>query len=416
MRYTIVKATLEQIEAVGATAVKSTKSGSVVFANLSQAQVDKLTAQGCSVHLVAKVKADVTIPQPQAGEPTYTPQELVFVAGFEDIRSIMIPPLFGDGMRLAIIGTGIRRTHELINGRVVHSKNYTTDPGGDGFDHDTGVASIVLAVVPNCGILDLKVLNSRGEGTTEEVITAIDDCIALHDAQSEIAPHGISMSLGTQDIGDPDDPLRVICREAMAKGIWVGASAGNSGPNPGTITSPGCERHVFCIGSIGLEPFVVSDFSSRGPTLEGVTKPDCVFFGENINMASSASDTAKIAKSGTSFSCPFVTGIGMMYLQGIFQYGGVQYTTVPEGIDPSLGDLIAQDKMIDEYLSRISIKPTGGRPTAKDDDIGYGLPFGGLVAQAFTGAAGISIATILPAMVMIMMMGMMMKMMMKQVQ
>ncbi len=412
MRCTIVKATLEQIEAVGATAVKSTKSGSVVFANLSQAQIDKLAAQGCSVHPVAKVKADVTVPVPKAGVPIYSPQELVFAAGFEDIRNLMTPPLYGGGMNVAIIGTGIRSTHESINGRVVYKKNYTTSPPGDSFDHDTGVASLLLAMAPECNVLDLKVLGDNGEGTTEEVIDAVDHCITLRDDQSEFAPLVINMSLGTPDTGDPDDPLRVICREALAIGIWICASAGNGGPSPGTITSPACERYVFGVGSASLEPFLVSEFSSRGPTLEGIVKPDCVFYGENINMASSVSDTARIAKSGTSFSNPFTAGIATLYLQAILQYGGVEYTTPIAGLDPSIRGLVSQEELADYYLSVICIKPGGRRPTIKDNDFGYGLPFGQFVAQTFTAiTGGVSISAFMPAMIMMMMMGMMMKVM-----
>ncbi len=414
MRCTIVGATPEQIKAAGITGVKSTRSGSVAFADLSKAQIDKLSAQGFSVEPVAKVKTGaigpvVSVPVPKTGEATYSPQELVVATGFEEMRDLTVPPLYGDGMVVAIIGTGIRRTHELVNGKVIYVKNYTTSPLGDGFDHDTGVASILLAMAPNCSIIDLKVLGTSGEGTTEEVIDAIDDCIALRDERSEFAPHMINMSLGTADMGNPNDPLRVMCREAIENGLWIAAAAGNDGPSPQTITSPACERYVFCVGSASVEPFGVSEFSSRGPTVEGLIKPDTTFFGENIEMASSGSDTARIAKSGTSFSCPFCTGIAILYIQGILQYGGVDYPTPIEGLDPSIRQLISQEQMVDVYLERICLKPDRVRPTTKDNDLGYGMPFGQLVGQAFQVGIGINIAGIIPIMIMMMMMGMMMK-------
>ena len=64
---------------------------------------------------------------------------------------------------------------------------------------------------------------------------------------------------------------------------------------PGTINCPACEQYVMAVGSAHYLPesntFVVSDFSSRGPTQEGLVKPDVVLFGEDIVVASSQSDT-----------------------------------------------------------------------------------------------------------------------------
>ena len=48
-----------------------------------------------------------------------------------------------------------------------------------------------------------------------------------------MAPSVINLSLGTEDDGDPDDPVRVACRAAIQQGIWVIAGAGNDGPDSG---------------------------------------------------------------------------------------------------------------------------------------------------------------------------------------
>ncbi|GAI80043.1 unnamed protein product, partial [marine sediment metagenome] len=140
------------------------------------------------------------------------------------------------------------------NGRVIYRKNYTSDPMQDGFDHDTGVCSIALTMAPLCNILNLKALDNKGVGTDEDVTLAIDDCISLHDTDPDIAPSVINLSLGAPDDANPDNPLRVASRAAIDRGIWVLASAGNSGPAPYSITCPACEQYVLAIGAVQYLP------------------------------------------------------------------------------------------------------------------------------------------------------------------
>lgn len=374
-----------------------------IFCDLDDAAVAKLKAIDCIITKVHGVKVDimppiVTPPTPVAGIPTYTPEELVIALGFEEIRPIMEPPLYGEGFNLAVVDTGIRESHEKINGRVVYSKNYTKDQMRDGFNHGTAVCSIVLAVVPLCNILNLKVLDDKGEGTEEEVALAVDDCITLHDTNPSIAPLVINLSLGSPDDGDPNNPLRVACRVAVDKGIWVIASAGNSGPAPYSITCPATEKYVMAVGSVKYDPFIISDWSSRGPTLEGLVKPDAVMFGENLVLASSVSDTATIAKSGTSFSTPFGSGFGVLYWEmaakGARPVTPLPGVTYPPGWETLLG---IPPKEAWKYFPNITIKPEGVAP-GQDYDYGWGLPFGPLMIQALRLRPLVDITTIMEPM------------------
>jgi len=227
------------------------------------------------------------------------------------------------------------------------------------------------------------------------------------ESESEFAPHIINLSLGTEDTGDPSEPLRVICREAIDRGIWVNAAAGNYGPDPRTIMSPACEKYVFATGSIGYEPMRVSAFSSRGPTREGLVKPDSVFYGENIRMASSLGDTAEIAKSGTSFATPFCTGIAVLYQEGVLRYGGVEYVTPIAGLDPELRYLISIQEVIDKYLARITVKPREDALPGKDYSYGYGMPFGTLMQGQFVARPLLDLTQIVQPVSAMMAMGMM---------
>lgn len=406
MRYSVTGATAKQVTDAGGLDIKETRTG-IIFATLTPEQSGRLEAQGTKTRPMGDVKAAVMPPAPVMAAPTFDPEYLVWAAGLDDIRQITDPPLYGRGFNVAVVDTGIRDSHEKIAGRVVYRKNFTNSPVRDGFNHGTGVASIILAVAPQANILDLKVLGDTGSGTEEEVVLAIDEALILHDQKSEFAPHIINLSLGSPDDGDSDNPVRVACRAAIDRGIWIFAAAGNFGPNPATIMTPACERYVAAVGSARYEPFTVSDFSSRGPTREGLIKPDGLFFGEDIVMASSESDDATVAKSGTSFAAPFASGIAALYLEGVLAYGGgVRYPEgPPPGIDPNLKDLVPIEGVLDKYLGGLTVKPQGA-PAGKDNAYGYGLPFGPLLTRGLTARPASGFSEVMPALSSVLALGM----------
>lgn len=416
MRYAVISLGLtisqlqDEVKKYGGRNLKVAPVSKQIFCDLDDAVVSKLREVGCIVNKVRGVKTItmppiVTPPTPIAAVPVYTPEELLWVTGLEELRSVTEPPLYGSGMNIAIIGTGIRETHNKINGRVVYSKNYTSDPMEDGFDHETGVCSIVVTIAPECNVLNMKVLDSNGEGTEEEVVLAIEDCILLQNTQPEIAPHVMNLSLGSPDDANPDNPMRVACRAAIDKNIWITASAGNLGPSPYSITCPACERYVYAIGSIKYEPFIISDFSSRGPTLEGLIKPDAVIFGENITVASSESDIATIAKSGTSFAAPFASGIILIYHEGVIKRA---VTMRRLGVLPP-GEMyvVSIKEAVDVIGPLVCIKPETVAP-GKDSDYGYGLPYPSLMASALRLAPLVDISAMLTPILGIAMLGMIM--------
>jgi serine protease AprX len=426
MRYSIIGATVGQVKSVGGTDIKEAPSTGIIFAELDEAGAALLESLGARVKKVGEVKTsditDVTPPVPIPGEQEgYSPLDLMAAIGFtEEWRYIIEPPLYGEGFGVAILDSGIRETHQLIKGRVVYSKNFTASPGGDRFNHGTGVASLVVALAPRCNLIDIKVIDDSGVGTDEEVVLGINEVISLKETRADIFPYVINLSLGKADDGDPLDPLRIACRAAIEKGIFVFAAAGNLGPQMGTIMSPACERYVGAIGSITYDPqvpersFRVSSFSSRGPTKEGLVKPDAVLPGENIIMAASGSDTATVVKSGTSFATPLASGMALIHGEGAmkqarrleYQLPGLPVTWVP----------MTPVELVDKWTPLITVKPTGV-PRGKDVEYGWGLPFGELAALALTGRLPSQAATSVIDMVVpiagIGMMGMMMSSMVK---
>lgn len=421
-RYVVYNITEQQLkEMYGGTNTKATKALAMVFTDLNINQANQLKADGFTVKEVKDVSIHPTVSPiiPIPGINTYTPEQLFDYVGLTSLRTITNPPLYGKNMNIALIDTGMRETHQLLAGHIIFSMNFTADPMEDGYDHGTGTASIITTVAPQAGIINMKVLDNSGNGTEEEVALGIDYCITMITISPLLAPSVINISLGTADLGDADSPLRVACRAAIAEGMIVIAAAGNGGPGANTIMSPACDPQVIAVGSCNVTDHTVSYFSSRGPTLEGAIKPDCVLFGENIVVASAASDTAVVAKSGTSFAAPLASCMALLSQEGIIRL--VSYSGgVPLGLQPSaLTDTLTNAKLLDKYLPDVTVKPTASSISApskdqqivKDNDYGYGLPFGTLITQEISPVSNLDISGLIGFMLIMMIMKMMMGMM-----
>jgi len=340
----------------------------IVFAELTPDKAASLKQKGFSVSEVKKtgpsiIPPVVTPPTPIEAIPIYTPEQIAYSIRIDALSNITSPPLTGLGVNVAIVDTGIYDNHEKV-GNVVLAKNFTSSPQGDGFDHGTGVASVVLAVAPDVNLLDIKVIDDNGEGTEEETVLGLDYLLDLVDNEDDNAPDIVNMSIGAIDDGDPDSIIRVAVQQLSDEGIWVIVAAGNGGPEEGTVLTPASDPKAIAVGSCSYPSLSVSDFSSRGPTLEGNTKPDCLMFGENILVASSASDTATEPKTGTSFSSPFVAGI---------------FSLVNEAMARNENLLFELDDIPDACG-----KPEGVEEL-KDNAYGWGLLLPELTAKTMTG-------------------------------
>jgi serine protease AprX len=430
-RYVIYNISEELLQMqYGGKNIKVAAALQMIFADLDQANVDKLIADGFTVKeirdvsirpaVIDVIKPDVGPIVPFPGINTYTPEQLFDLVGLTSLRTITNPPLYGKNMNIALIDTGMRASHVALAGHIIFSMDFTgTDPNaGDGYDHGTGTASIITKVAPQAGLINMKVLDAGGYGTEEEVALGIAYCIDMITTKPTLAPSVINLSLGTPDDGDPNGALRVACRAAIAQGIVVIAAVGNGGGgSEPQVMSPACDPEVIAVGSCSPITYNISSFSSQGPTLEGRIKPDCVLFGENVLVASSASDTAMLAKSGTSFSAPMASSMALLAQEGIIRI--VKYSGgVPLGLRPqSLGVTITNASLLSKYLPAVTILPTDDpksptmKSSTKNNTYGYGLPFGALITQAISPAMNLDFGSIIGFMLVMMIMKMMMGMM-----
>jgi serine protease AprX len=287
-----------------------------------------------------------------------------------------IPGTTGKGVGIAIIDSGISASHPDFqkNGksRIVAAVNFTNGSAGDGDGHGTGVASVVagngngshgyagsyVGIAPDANLIDLKVLDANGTGTTSATMDAINWAIVN---QKRYNVRVINMSLGTPVRESfRTDPLCLAVERAVLAGIVVVAAAGNDGhtdqiigykadntpiyrPVYGGIHSPGNSPYAITVGASSANGTVkrsddtMAQFSSKGPTqVDHIVKPDLVAPGRGVVAAMSQENPYTAAQRpdrvaqpvaanspqnlyysyyGTSFSAPVVSGTVALMLE-----------------------------------------------------------------------------------------------------
>jgi subtilisin family serine protease len=105
---------------------------------------------------------------------------------------------------------------------------------------------------------------------------------------------------------------------AVARGIVVVNSAGNSGYNPSqnTLGAPADGDSVITAGAVNSNGTIAS-FSSCGPTTSNPPriKPDICAQGNGVRVASASNTTGYTSASGTSFSCPLSAGVAALIVK-----------------------------------------------------------------------------------------------------
>ena len=421
MRYTIISKGMpvSQIQqeclAVGARNIKALESFKQVFCDLDPEGVERLRAvPGLAVKESKEIKLSrMAVPEDvvssyQTLQPVYGSSQASLFTMLYNLRATFSPPILGSIATAIVIDTGIRKTHRALQGKVVYEENFgEADTVDDIFDHGTGVAYLIAGgmhaagqesgVAPGANLINLKATDDEGNGTEESVIHALDRALQLwQEAEAEglpfsdpMYPNIVNISLGSEDDGDPDNPVRIACHEIYAQAgnrLVLYAAAGNSGPNLGTILLPAACPDVWGVGAVTFEPFQIWELSSRGPVaVDNLVKPDAVCPGVNILVASAAADDAYVVKAGTSFACPVAVGCICLLGELAQRYGLV---------DQMVG-MTRQEW--ETFLFLIARKPEGA-PVQKDDDYGYGMAMGDLVLRQFGVTGGYDMSSMFSGM------------------
>ena len=251
---------------------------------------------------------------------------------------------YGEDVCVAILDTGISLHGDfLVNGEnkrilafkdILNNRTEIYDDNG----HGTHVAGIVggngglskgryCGVAPKCKFVIVKVLNYKGDGNISDVLAGLQWVI---DNQKKYNIKIVNISVGTSTKESVDENSLLVkgVDAVWNHGMVVVVAAGNNGPGPMSISTPGISRKVITVGSsddnipVELYGNRVTDYSGRGPTCACIKKPDIVAPGSNIVSCNVSKTSPKYrgnpfykndymlytVKSGTSMATPIVSG------------------------------------------------------------------------------------------------------------
>lgn len=278
----------------------------------------------------------------------------------------------GSGIAVAVLDSGVSNHPDLTvakgpKSRIVYNRSFVGPGHDDHYGHGTHVAGIIGGngksstgfaythtfdgIAPNVNIVNLRVLDDKGDGRDSSVIAAIQAAIQLKNTYNIRV---MNLSLGRPVFESfTQDPLCQAVEAAWKAGITVVVAAGNDGRNDsfgnegyGTISSPGNDPYVITVGAMKTNGTLtrsddtIASYSAKGPTaVDHIIKPDIVapgnriisllaggaqlphlypstlvpvsYYGPNVNGQSNV----YFRLSGTSLATPMVSGAAALLLQ-----------------------------------------------------------------------------------------------------
>jgi subtilisin family serine protease len=209
----------------------------------------------------------------------------------------------GQGTAVAIIDTGISRSHPDLTGVVLGGFNALDPKKPEAWDDDQGHGSHVagtiagkrdgkgvVGVAPMAKLYAVKVLDADGNGGFSSVIAGIEWA----------AKRGIkvaNMSLGADE---GSEALKRAITAANKAGLLIVAAAGNSG---GPVGFPASYPETLAIAASDVKD-AVADFSSRGPEVD--------FIAPGVDVKSVKMEGGWVELSGTSMATPHVAGLAAL--------------------------------------------------------------------------------------------------------
>jgi len=273
---------------------------------------------------------------------------------------LLAKPSGGAGVNVAVLDTGILKTHPDLKNRIKGCKDFSgTAPVVDGKcddknGHGTHVAGIIAAdggadglgiygVAPEANILAYKVCSNNGTCWADDIAVALR-------VAADNGANVVNMSLGS------DLPSQLIIdatNYAVSKKVLVVAAAGNDGPYQGSIDYPSADPNVIAVGATDVN-IAIPDWSSRGinTTTKAfvVEEQDIEFAAPGVNIESTWKDGGYAILSGTSMASPHVAGLAAKLWQ---KDASNSATTVRDALHKLTTDLL---------------------PIGDDDASGFGFP------------------------------------------
>ena len=238
----------------------------------------------------------------------------------------------GQGWHVAILDTGIRRTHEFFAGKTIVEACFTASncPGGTttaygtgsavhfastygGYDHGTHCAGIatgnkadgsIAGVAKNANLIAVQVFSitdstSIGSWPSDQ-LAALNYVYSLRNTYS-IAAASMSLGGGSNSSACDSDSRKAAIDQLRAVNIATTIATGNNG-YCGSISTPACISSAIAVGA-STSSDQESSFNNWHPTLQTIFAP-----GSGIYSSTGSSDTSYASWDGTSMATPHVAG------------------------------------------------------------------------------------------------------------
>lgn len=205
----------------------------------------------------------------------------------------------GRGVTVAMIDTGVTQVPDLGN-RLLARVDFTEDRDGiDRYGHGTHMAGLIAGdgsgsggqwkgAAPGANLVSLKVASWNGASDVSTVMGALQWVVSN---KSRFNIRVVNLSFGTDGRQSYlTDPLDRAVERVTDAGILVVTAAGNGGSAPGSISKPADDPKVLTVGAFDNAGTLIElddgipTFSGRGPTQDGLAKPDLV--GPGVSMVS----------------------------------------------------------------------------------------------------------------------------------
>lgn len=244
----------------------------------------------------------------------------------------------GRGVTVAVLDTGVV-LHPDLAGKIICFQDFVGSRKEmyDNNGHGTHVCGILCGsgrlsrgryrgMAPGARIVVGKVLDDRGDGSTEDMIAGLDWILRVK-GRYGIRILNISVGIGSLDERDKERQLQEKIERIWDSGILVVCAAGNKGPGDGTVSNLGGCARVVTVGChdgkyFSRNPHRCEAYSGWGDPESPVRKPDVVAPGTDIISCGVGGfgpygrwRGAYVAKSGTSMATPVVSGAAALALQ-----------------------------------------------------------------------------------------------------